>query len=363
VQIYRLLYNEWRGRLFAHSVEYGNCTTFLICSFDTVRFSVSQAFFEEEINKERGFYLKKVLFALLGVSFILQTTGVYASQQEPFSDVPDTHWAKNAIVAMKDLGVIDGIGEGLYAPDQTATKAQFIKMLIASGYQTGGLAKRSQASTAPYQDVHPADWYYLFVVEAFKNSILKFSDTLEPNKVLLREEMASILVKYYNAVSPTKISLDEGNRDVNPYYTDIQDVSAESRASILALDRLNLIEGNVNSDGEIIFDPKGILTRAEAATITQRISEKMKEMNTFHQGGVSFQIEQRGTDVKITASLDPLPEAKHSVKIRSASKDDNGLIRVLYLVTSETSSPGIPEDAFTLKVDDGKTYRYEFIAE
>jgi hypothetical protein len=307
--------------------------------------------------------LKKVFFSLLGVSLLFQTTGVYASSQEPFSDVPDSHWAKNAIYAMKDLGVIDGIGEGLYAPDQSATKAQFIKMLIQSGYQTGAMAKRSQASTAPYQDVHPADWYYLFVVEAFKNSILKFSDTAEPDKVLSREEMASILVKYYNAISPSKISLDEINGEGSPYYTDIKDVSAESRASILALDRLKLIEGKVNGEGKITFDPKGLLTRSEAAAIAQRICEKIKEINTFRQGGVTFQIDRRGTGMKIKASLDASPEAKRSVKITAASKDDNSLIRVFYRVTSETTSIGVTEDVYTLQVDDGKRYRFDFITE
>ncbi len=70
----------------------------------------------------------------------------FANNVEPskFPDVPDSHWAKNYINAMKDCGIVQGDEKGNFNPEADITNEEIIKMLITvMGYgpmaeQTGG---------------------------------------------------------------------------------------------------------------------------------------------------------------------------------------------------------------------------------
>ncbi len=65
-------------------------------------------------------------------------------ESSAFVDVPDTHWAKNYINCIKELGIAEGDGKGNFNPEATITNEEIIKLLIgALGYsamadQTGG---------------------------------------------------------------------------------------------------------------------------------------------------------------------------------------------------------------------------------
>ncbi len=65
-------------------------------------------------------------------------------ESSAFPDVPDTHWAKNYINCVKELGIVVGDENGNFNPEATITNEEIIKMLIvALGYspmadQTGG---------------------------------------------------------------------------------------------------------------------------------------------------------------------------------------------------------------------------------
>ena len=70
----------------------------------------------------------------------------FANNVEPskFPDVPDSHWAKNYINAMKDCGIVQGDEKGNFNPEADITNEEIIKMLVTvMGYgpmaeQTGG---------------------------------------------------------------------------------------------------------------------------------------------------------------------------------------------------------------------------------
>ncbi len=70
----------------------------------------------------------------------------FSNNVEPstFSDVPDSHWAKNYINAMKGCGIVEGDEKGNFNPEADVTNEEIIKMLVnALGYspmaeQTGG---------------------------------------------------------------------------------------------------------------------------------------------------------------------------------------------------------------------------------
>ncbi len=71
--------------------------------------------------------------------------------EEIFYDVPASHWACGNIATAYKMGIVQGIGDGLFAPDAPVTFAQAVKLLVgalgygvqaeaAGGFPTGYLA-------------------------------------------------------------------------------------------------------------------------------------------------------------------------------------------------------------------------------
>ncbi len=59
-----------------------------------------------------------------------------------FTDVKEGHWAYNSIEILNEMGIIKGGGDGKFAPDNTMTYEQFLKVLVCVlGYEPLALAK------------------------------------------------------------------------------------------------------------------------------------------------------------------------------------------------------------------------------
>ncbi len=66
------------------------------------------------------------------------------SSKSSYSDVDDNHWARKYIMAASVNGIINGIGNGKFEPNENVTRNQIIKMLVCmlglenSAQQSGG---------------------------------------------------------------------------------------------------------------------------------------------------------------------------------------------------------------------------------
>ena len=68
--------------------------------------------------------------SLATVAALLAVAGVTAALlSSPFSDVPDTHEYASEINAAHAMGLVDGIGEGLYDPEGILTKKQATRLV------------------------------------------------------------------------------------------------------------------------------------------------------------------------------------------------------------------------------------------
>ena len=77
-------------------------------------------------------------FALI-LSRVLGITDVNAP--EIYSDVPSTHYAAKAINTLSHIGIINGVGNGLFMPDADITYQQAVKLLVSiTGYDRKALA-------------------------------------------------------------------------------------------------------------------------------------------------------------------------------------------------------------------------------
>lgn len=73
----------------------------------------------------------------------------------PFTDVAEDHWAKDVIATLSQLGIVNGMGDGIFLPDESVSYTEAAKILVsvlgygsraenAGGYPSGYMAQASR---------------------------------------------------------------------------------------------------------------------------------------------------------------------------------------------------------------------------
>ena len=87
---------------------------------------------------------KKALALLIGLTVSVSGTAFAAEGADSFSDVPQGHWAYDALDYLAKDGVIDGMGDGTFQGDRTMTRYEMAS-IVAKAMQKGGLGIGDQA--------------------------------------------------------------------------------------------------------------------------------------------------------------------------------------------------------------------------
>lgn len=119
------------------------------------------------------------------------------SEESAFTDIVG-HWAESYIDEAAALGLINGMADGIYEPDGTMTRAQFVTILW-----------RSQGSPEPtgpssFTDLGAnSGWYADAVALAEQNSVVNgvAVGQFDPNGSVTREQIATILHRMSGAAS------------------------------------------------------------------------------------------------------------------------------------------------------------------
>ena len=215
-----------------------------------------------------------------------------------FADT-EGHWAAGNIEFLAMEGVISGMGDGGFAPDEFVTREQFLKMLMIVTSECANerivYEKPSGLNLiierSPFSDVETSRWSYFYIKEAYGRIILgeEYGDKFEPVKDITREEAAVWIAR--------ALSLGEGNCN----FTDNELIGKP--ALVGAAYENGLISGF--PDGS--FGPGQNLTRAQAAVLLKR-TEDFKEASVAG----SFEMEVKSIDKDL--NLDGTPE---NIKILS----------------------------------------------
>jgi len=186
-----------------------------------------------------------------------------------FADV-QKHWAKSDVELAAAKGLVEGVGGGRYDPGKAVTRAEFTVMLVrALGRGT------STAGNAPYGDVKAGVWYSNAVAAAKELGLLGFmsGSSFKPNQALTREEMASMLAAAIRLEQPT-VASSEVSLDA---YKDIGSVAESDLENIRLMSKLQIMTGTSQN----AFDPKGVTTRAQAATVFVRTLQVLGLIDSF----------------------------------------------------------------------------------
>ena len=184
-----------------------------------------------------------------------------------FTDVSHS-WADDGIQYCVTHQLMSGIGNDLFGPKLTTTRAQIVQIL----YNLEGEPKVS--GTTPFTDL-TQDWYQDAVLWAYQTGVVAgtSSTTFEPDRPVTREQIAVILMEYVTRVLKLERTWTPADLSIFPDADSVSDWAKDAMADAVAL---GLISGASNG-GQTLLEPQGSATREQVATILMEFCKNVKK--------------------------------------------------------------------------------------
>ena len=186
-----------------------------------------------------------------------------------FTDVQGgDHWAHEGIDYCIANGLMSGIGNDLFGPKLTTTRAQIVQIL----YNLEGEPKVS--GKTPFTDL-TQDWYQDAVLWAYQTGVVAgtSSTTFEPDLPVTREQIAVILMEYMTRVLKLERTWTPADLSIFPDADSVSDWAKDAMADAVGL---GLISGASNG-GQTYLEPQGSATREQVATILMEFCKNVKK--------------------------------------------------------------------------------------
>ena len=175
----------------------------------------------------------------------------------PFTDVSTSDWFYGAVKFVYENGLMDGVGNNLFAPNATLNRAMAVTIL----YRLEG--SPAVTTDAGFNDVAAGTWYTDAVNWAAANNIVNGveGNNFDPTGSLTREQMATVLYRY----AQYKGADVSASGDLSGFVdsANVSSWAADAVKWAVGSGLVNGVEGNA-------LAPQGTSTRAQAATILMR---------------------------------------------------------------------------------------------
>ena len=184
-----------------------------------------------------------------------------------FTDVSHS-WADDGIQYCVTHQLMSGIGNNLFGPKLTTTRAQIVQIL----YNLEGEPKVS--GTTPFTDL-TQDWYQDAILWAYQTGVVAgtSSTTFEPDLPVTREQIAVILMEYVTRVLKLERTWTPADLSAFPDADSVSDWAKDAMADAVGL---GLISGASNG-GQTLLEPQGSATREQVATILMEFCKNVKK--------------------------------------------------------------------------------------
>jgi hypothetical protein len=181
-------------------------------------------------------------FLALTISMCLMLSIIPAvSADASFSDFSNEHWAYSYVMQLVSDGTVSGFEDGTFKPEETVTRAQFVKMI----------GKSNLIHSADFQDVSKSHWAYDYVMASGLDGT--GSNLFKPEEGITRNDVARLVWKRGGEVRGLTV----------PYMITSQGTESDAVAFVYTY-------GIMNGDDGISLRLNSTLTRAEAAAIIVR---------------------------------------------------------------------------------------------
>jgi hypothetical protein len=124
----------------------------------------------------------------------------------PFSDVPAGYWAGGWIEQLYADGITAGCATGplRFCPDNKVSRAEMAIFLMRARYGSG--YNPGAATGTTFADVPSSYWAAAWIERSYQNNVMTACATSPlrfcPDALVTRAEMAMLLKKTFNLVSP-----------------------------------------------------------------------------------------------------------------------------------------------------------------
>ena len=191
-----------------------------------------------------------------GVSARVDTTLVAPAEipylTSDYSDIDTVSWASEAIEGLSNKGIISGKEPGVFYPMDEMKREEFIKILIL------GFDLSDDSAAASFSDVAESDWFYPYVAAAYaKNITSGYGGIFGVGDKITRQDAVTLL---YRAAC---MNGREFSETAVQSFSDGDEISDYAKEAVALMSAGGIISGR--DDGR--FDPKGFITRAEAAKL------------------------------------------------------------------------------------------------
>ena len=228
---------------------------------------------------QNGYYWYKVYMdenteGWIERNFLLRT-GDIEHGRYVFEDI-SYHWARKIIM---DLYGRDIISEAEYFnPDNYISKEEYCILLSKSidyagmdkevmmdkQEETSEIKKKSGQDEKKLENIHP--WAVEYVENVYELGLVDEEDLINPLENVTRKEAALMIQNLF------EISKEFSSLNIETIFLDISNLNAEEINAI----KTAYTNGVMSGKSSGTFNPDSYLTRAEAAVIMAKISEKIK---------------------------------------------------------------------------------------
>lgn len=170
-------------------------------------------------------------------------------EEFPFDDMGNAAWAKEAVKALYEKGIVSGKGSKKFAPSDSLTREEFAKIVCTALRLEG-------SGNSAFSDVNDSAWYAQYVDAAYKNGLIvgKEDGSFGVGETISRQDVCVILYRAYKSTLNGSKQLD---------FADAEDISDYAKEGVSALYGSDIVGGIGNG----MFAPLRGITRAEAAKI------------------------------------------------------------------------------------------------
>lgn len=207
-----------------------------------------------------------VTFALTGC---MMAAPAFAAVVE-FNDVPASYWGYEFISRAAQEGIVAGRGNGIYAPEDTVSNAEFITMVCNVLYKEETEAYRAENT--------PAEWWYPFIAVAEEKGLLK-STAIGSNHLVGMPWSASVVSEEINRYDMAQIMVNAAEIEnwTMPDSTALLEVQAKIKdwagipENYQTAVSTAYAKGFLSGMDDQTFSGGNLMTRAQSAVVVCRL--------------------------------------------------------------------------------------------
>ena len=168
-------------------------------------------------------------------------------------------WANTAVNKLVGKGIINGMGDGRFAPADTLTREQFIKMIVTA------FNLKASGKNNPFSDVADGHWSADYILAAYENGITTGINETQfgVGTALSKEQMVTFI---YRALEKAGVNIKTQSPAV---LKDKEAVSVYAADAVAKLSSAGIVSGDENG----YFNPSQTATRAMAAVVIYKTLE------------------------------------------------------------------------------------------